>query len=37
MRREELNAVLGIVKKSLKPYLGRFPSNTRPPGARTRA
>ncbi|MBI5284564.1 MAG: aspartate aminotransferase family protein [Chloroflexi bacterium] len=31
MRREDLNAVLGIVKKSLKPYLGRFPSNTRLP------
>lgn len=31
MRREELSAVLGVVKKSLKPYLGRFPSNTRLP------
>ncbi len=31
MRREELNAVLGIVKKSLKPYIGRFPANTRLP------
>lgn len=31
MRREELNLVLGVVKKSLKPYLGRFASNTRIP------
>ncbi|MDE3094762.1 MAG: aspartate aminotransferase family protein [Chloroflexota bacterium] len=31
MRREELSLVLGVVKKSLKPYLGRFPSNTRLP------
>ena len=31
MRRQDLDAVLGIVKKSLKPYLDRFPSNTRLP------
>lgn len=31
MRKQDLNAVLGIVKKSLKPYLGRFPSHTRIP------
>jgi len=31
MRREELNAVLGIVKKSLKPYIGRFSANTKLP------
>jgi len=31
MRRQELDLVLGVVKKSLKPYLGRFPSNTRIP------
>jgi len=31
MRREDLNAVLGIVKKSLKPYIGRFEANTKLP------